>query len=713
MEIFKKALKQAILEKAEAVRFEAGQAPSLMSLPSEKPLGALGSLDHQTLFELIDAIIPPNPSSPSVVREGSISIVNFGEVKLLASTMEPIKLLAFIPPQGTLPYLQMKTQLAQQAQKAVAPAAQCSAVSDSFAEKSAAKEEADTDLPPGKPDFSLTQAPQYKAAPVPLAELPNLKEPEPDAQASAIEANFEKLPEPSEAAPSSSLDETSVQFKSTYTRGGSEDSSAADPSFTKAAPSSFALEAKDPIPLTQARSSENATTLYVPQAAPASESPKVASPYFAKADDTQTDDYHFHPSSRLESGTRTEVAFPSSNESGRGPMMMDTAIARIKEETIIHFGPSLPGEVISDTGRKPIDQILELMVKQRASDLHLTMNEPPCLRVDGEIVRFNDERMTEEQMRSYLLPIMPRRNLEEFATSHDTDFAYELRGVARFRVNMFRDRMGVGAVLRQIPDRILSADDLGLSPAIRKLCELQKGLVIVTGPTGSGKSTTLASMIDLINETRSDHILTIEDPIEFVHPQKRCLINQREVHKHTKSFSRALRAALREDPDIILIGELRDLETVEIAIETAETGHLVFGTLHTNTAISTVDRLIDQFSAEQQEQVRVMLAESLKGVIAQTLIKKKGGGRVAAQEILIVDRAISALIREGNTHMIQNQMQTQKTKGNLLLNDALMNLVSKGLIEPKDAFVKAIDKDGLIALLQQKGITLEGLKTAS
>jgi twitching motility protein PilT len=214
-------------------------------------------------------------------------------------------------------------------------------------------------------------------------------------------------------------------------------------------------------------------------------------------------------------------------------------------------------------------------------------------------------------------------------------------------------------------------------------------------------------MIDLINESRNDHILTIEDPIEFVHKQKSCLINQREVHKHTQSFSRALRAALREDPDIILIGEMRDLETVEIAIETAETGHLVFGTLHTNTAISTVDRLIDQFPADQQEQVRVMLAESLKGVVAQTLVKKKGGGRIAAHELLIVDKAVSSMIREGNTHMVQNHMQTQKTKGNCTLNDALITLVSKGLVDPREAYAKALDKEAFANMLQQKGIALD------
>jgi twitching motility protein PilT len=384
-----------------------------------------------------------------------------------------------------------------------------------------------------------------------------------------------------------------------------------------------------------------------------------------------------------------------------------------QESSVIHFGASIPGETIDRTGRLPIDALLENMVQKKASDLHLTLAQPACVRIDGEIVRMGEGTLTEDQMRSYLLPIMPPKNREEFARICDTDFSYEVPGLARFRVNVFRNRMGVGAVLRQIPDKILSADDLGLPPAIRKLCDLHKGLVVVTGPTGSGKSTTLAAMVDLINESRSEHILTIEDPIEFVHQQKRCLVNQREVHKHTQSFSRALRAALREDPDIILIGEMRDLETVEIAIETAETGHLVFGTLHTNTAISTVDRLIDQFPAEQQEQVRVMLAESLKGVVAQTLVKKKGGGRVAAQEILIVDKAVSSLIREGNTHMVQNHMQTQKAKGNCTLNDALLNLVTKGVVDARDAYAKSVEKEAFANMLQQKGITLDPtVKTA-
>src|SRR5678815_5458268 len=251
------------------------------------------------------------------------------------------------------------------------------------------------------------------------------------------------------------------------------------------------------------------------------------------------------------------------------------------------------------------------------------------------------------------------------------------------------DRKGPGAVFRVIPSKILTAEDLGLSPFILKLCQLNKGLVLVTGPTGSGKSTTLCAMIDYINRMRRDHIITIEDPIEFVHENKKCLINQREVHTHTDGFKPALRAALREDPDILLVGEMRDLETVAIAIETAETGHLVFGTLHTTTAASTVDRIIDQFPADRQSQIRVMLSESLRGVIAQTLCRKIGGGRVAAREILLTTPAISNLIREGKTFQIPSIMQTNRQAGMVTLNDALMELVDAKQVEPKEAYMKA------------------------
>jgi twitching motility protein PilT len=268
------------------------------------------------------------------------------------------------------------------------------------------------------------------------------------------------------------------------------------------------------------------------------------------------------------------------------------------------------------------------------------------------------------------------------------------------------DRKGMGAVFRLIPSRILTAEELGLSKSIMDLCSLSKGLVVVTGPTGSGKSTTLCAMIDAINKTREDHIITIEDPIEFVHENKKCLVNQREVHTHTDSFKDALRAALREDPDILLVGEMRDLETISIAIETAETGHLVFGTLHTTTAASTVDRIIDQFPADRQQQIRVMLSESLKGVIAQTLLPKKGGGRIAALEVLIVTPAISNLIREGKTFQIPSAMQTGKNLGMVMLNDALFEHVAAGRVEPRDAYIKAVDKAGFETQLQRAGYRL-------
>jgi twitching motility protein PilT len=282
--------------------------------------------------------------------------------------------------------------------------------------------------------------------------------------------------------------------------------------------------------------------------------------------------------------------------------------------------------------------------------------------------------------------------------------AYEIAGLARFRANIFYDRLGPGGVFRVIPSTILSAEELRLSPHILQLCELHKGLVLVTGPTGSGKSTTLCAMVDYVNRTRYDHVITIEDPIEFVHHNKRCLINQREVHTHTDSFKDALRAALREDPDIVLVGELRDLETVAIAIETAETGHLVFGTLHTSTAASTIDRLIDQFPADRQGQIRVMLSESLKGVIAQTLCRKVGGGRVAALEVLIVTQAISNLIRDGKTFQIGSMMQVGKALGMIGLNDALMELVTRKLVLAEEAYAKSVDKGGMESLLKRAGL---------
>ena len=280
-------------------------------------------------------------------------------------------------------------------------------------------------------------------------------------------------------------------------------------------------------------------------------------------------------------------------------------------------------------------------------------------------------------------------------------------GIARFRANLFMDRLGPCAVFRQIPCEILTAEQLGLPKAVRDFCYLSKGLVLVTGPTGSGKSTTLAAMVDLINKTRTDHIITIEDPIEFVHQNQQCLIHQREVGRHTNSFKRALRAALREDPDIVLVGEMRDLETIEIAIETAETGHLVFGTLHTTTATSTVDRIVDQFPADRQSQIRTMLGSGLKGVVAQTLCKKKPKGRTAALEVLVANDAVSALIREGKTHQLQSQMQMGGKLGMKLLNDALIELVQAGTVDPLEAYIKAVDKVGLQKKLEHIGMSID------
>jgi len=356
----------------------------------------------------------------------------------------------------------------------------------------------------------------------------------------------------------------------------------------------------------------------------------------------------------------------------------------------------------------PIDSLFMAMCTANASDLHLSCGMPPLVRKDGSMTPLdpNAPPLTAEAMTTLLEAIIPEKNRREFAEKHDTDFAYEIPGLARFRANIFMDRKGMGAVFRVIPSEILTAEKLGLSQAILGLCKLHKGLVLVTGPTGSGKSTTLCGMVDYINRERRDHIITIEDPIEFVHENKGCLINQREVHNHTESFKNALRAALREDPDIVLVGEMRDLETVAIAIETAETGHLVFGTLHTTTAASTVDRIIDQFPTDRQAQIRIMLSESLKGVIAQNLCKKIGGGRVAALEVLIVTPAVSNLIREGKTFQIPSMMQVGKAVGMVSLNDALYSYVEKKVVTPDEAYAKAVDKPAFEALLKRGGFKL-------
>jgi twitching motility protein PilT len=355
-----------------------------------------------------------------------------------------------------------------------------------------------------------------------------------------------------------------------------------------------------------------------------------------------------------------------------------------------------------------MDSLLRMMVESGASDLHLSSGSCPVLRVHGEIKFLRDRgALSSEEIGRLVDSIMSDEARGVFEEKRDADCAYEIPGVSRFRVNVFEDRHGVGTVIRTIPVSIMTAEQLSLTQAVLDLCFLSKGLVLVTGPTGSGKSTTLAAMVDHINKKRNDHIITIEDPIEFVHENQNCLVNQRQVGRNTNSFKAALRAALREDPDIVLVGEMRDLETISIAIETAETGHLVFGTLHTNTAVATVDRIIDQFPPDQQEQIRVMLADSLKGVVAQVLCKKKAGGRVAAYEILIGTPALSSLIREGKTFQIPSIMQTSKKQGMITMNDSLFALVKQGTVEPKEAWMKSGDKTGLLGLFKSNGIAVD------
>ena len=359
-----------------------------------------------------------------------------------------------------------------------------------------------------------------------------------------------------------------------------------------------------------------------------------------------------------------------------------------------------------------IDALMAIMIKEGASDLHLRVGEPALLRLHGEMERLPNQPVLDHPTLSAMLKsIMPERNRIEYAANNDTDFAYEIEGLARFRANAAKDRNGAAAVFRQIPAKVYSVEDMNVTEEVQRLCFLTKGLVLVTGPTGSGKSTTLCALIDLVNRERTDHVITIEDPIEFVHPNKKCIMTQRQVGVHTKSFKSALRAALREDPDIVLVGEMRDLETVSIAIETAETGHLVFGTLHTTTAAGTVDRIIDQFPADRQEQIRVMLAESLKGVISQTLCKKIGGGRVAAREILLSMPSITNLIREGKTFQIPSVIQTSRKIGMCTLNDALMVYVEAGQVEPKEAYMKCIDKIGLVMQMKKAGIDVSFAET--
>lgn len=336
-----------------------------------------------------------------------------------------------------------------------------------------------------------------------------------------------------------------------------------------------------------------------------------------------------------------------------------------------------------------ITELLAFSAKQNASDLHLSAGLPPMIRVDGDVRRINLPPMDHKQVHALVYDIMNDKQRKDFEEHFETDFSFEVPGVARFRVNAFNQNRGAGAVFRTIPSTVLTMEQLGMGSVFKNIAETPRGLILVTGPTGSGKSTTLAAMIDHINESKSQHILTIEDPIEFVHASKKCLVNQREVHRDTLSFNNALRSALREDPDIILVGELRDLETIKLALEAAETGHVVFGTLHTQSAAKTVDRIIDVFPAAEKSMVRSMLSESLQAVISQTLLKKIGGGRVAAHEIMIGTPAIRNLIREDKVAQMYSAIQTGAQLGMQTLDQCLSDLLAQRIITAEAAREKA------------------------
>ena len=340
-----------------------------------------------------------------------------------------------------------------------------------------------------------------------------------------------------------------------------------------------------------------------------------------------------------------------------------------------------------------IDAFFKLMNEQGASDLHLVSGQQPVIRIRGDMERVKYHTLTNDELKEMLYEITPEHKVKQFEETGDIDFAYEVPNLARYRANYFQQKYGIAAVFREIPSTIMTAQQLGLPPVIMKLASLPRGLILVTGPTGSGKSTTLASIIDEANRTRKDHIITIEDPIEFVHESKSCIINHREVGLHTKSFSAALRGALREDPDIILVGEMRDLETISLAVEAASTGHLVFGTLHTTSAAKTLDRVIEVFPASEQMQIRSTLADGIRAVISQVLFKRVDKpGRCAALEILIATPAVRNLIRESKTYQIPSSMQTGKKFGMQMLDDAIMDLLNRGWIGAEEAYTKANDK---------------------
>ncbi|MCS7149428.1 MAG: type IV pilus twitching motility protein PilT [Caldimicrobium sp.] len=352
-----------------------------------------------------------------------------------------------------------------------------------------------------------------------------------------------------------------------------------------------------------------------------------------------------------------------------------------------------------------LDPFFKLIVETGASDLHLSVGNPPLIRLHGDLQRVKYKILEEEELREMLYEVAPEEIIKRFEEEGEVDFGLEVPDLARFRVNYYKERKGIAAAFRVIPTKVKTIEELGLPPILNKLALLPKGLVLVTGPTGSGKSTTLAAIIDYANRMRYDHIITIEDPIEFVHEPRNCLVNQRELGTHTKSFANALRAALREDPDIILVGEMRDRETIALAIEATLTGHLVLSTLHTISAAQTINRIIDVFPADEQAQIRTTLSEALRGVISQTMFKRiDRPGRVVATEILIATPAVRNLIREGKIHQIPSMIQTGKKFGMMSLDDCIIDYLRKGIISPEEAFIKAIDKTRFLPFIQNREV---------
>lgn len=709
MDTFKKTLKIAITEKVDFVRFEPNQAPFITTGNDSRQLTGLTGYSEPGLKELIEMMLPDFHGEDGILS-GELSIVGFGDLQLYATTGKLPILTVMIPPIAPTIRQEVLSYMRQIGDEKKAPK---SLDISNFSQH-------DEFIP----DIAIPEVP-HQADPTEDLEVDREGLDHQDNHSRDSEAPFDNEDEendleftPSHLIKGEPIDESESDDQMTEMDEGNATQIIHEASELPYESGQFTYAGGHPGDDQQSDLSSESVIDDTQQSGiiPTDEPGESSADVFLKPSHplmngrledlhSQDEDIHQNLRNEMDEADYSSNERPIPHAESISPNPHTNSNEENKRQRKIYFGSAIPGETIQESDQpRLIDGLLHTMVENNASDLHLTLGKVASFRIDGEIIQVATEIINESSMKDLLLPIVPPRNEQEFIEKNDTDFAYELAGLGRFRVNLFRDMNGVGAVLRHIPDQILSADQLDLPRAVRRLCSYSKGLVLVTGPTGSGKSTTLAAMIDLINATRSEHIITIEDPIEFVHEPKKCLVRQREVGRHTSSFSSGLRAALREDPDIILVGEMRDLETISMAIQTAETGHLVLGTLHTNTAISTIDRLIDQFPPDQQEQVRIMLAESLRGVISQTLVKKKNGGRIAAHEILMVDKAVSNLIRESNLHLILNHMQTQKSKGNQLLNDHLIDLVSKNIIDAEQAYYRAVEKDSILKALQQRGL---------